>query len=98
MWVRVPLPALKDHPGLPGYSEAWYRVWFGTRRPQVQILLPGRYGVVAQLVERLLCKQDAEGSNPFDSTRRREDDWATALRGVMTSSLSRDSDSIDSLT
>ena len=27
-----------------------------------------QYGVVAQLVERLLCKQDVAGSNPAGST------------------------------
>ena len=26
-------------------------------------------GVVAQRLEHLLCKQDVEGSSPFDSTR-----------------------------
>ena len=29
-----------------------------------------REGAVAQLVERLLCKQDVVGSNPFGSTNR----------------------------
>ena len=41
------------------------------KRSQVQVLvappLPSR-GALAQLVERLLCKQDVNGSNPLGST------------------------------
>ena len=34
--------------------------------------VPHIYGVVAQLGERLVCIQKAEGSNPFDSINVRE--------------------------
>ena len=49
-------------------------------RSEVQVLLdppspyPGaRFGALAQLVERLLCKQDVIGSNPLGSTIIRHD-------------------------
>ncbi len=40
-------------------------------RSEVQVLLdpPSPFGALAQLVERLLCKQDVIGSNPIGSTR-----------------------------
>ena len=34
---------------------------------ELEFLIPHIHGVVAQLGERLVCIQEAEGSNPFDS-------------------------------
>ena len=33
----------------------------------------GKNGGIAQLVERLLCKQDVSGSSPLTSTKRKKD-------------------------
>ena len=39
-------------------------------------------GGIAQLVERLLCKQDVSGSNPLTSTKKNSQDSAPSRKEV----------------
>ena len=66
--------------GLVGESFAC--AFLGLRPCGRRGLDPPAYGALAQLVERLLCKQDVIGSNPLGSTNSRRHDQTAPFGSV----------------
>ena len=52
-FVASVLEAVHDEQDRSGCSEVWYRAWFGTTRPQVQVLSPGPHARVVELADSL---------------------------------------------